>query len=367
MANAKRLPSGAWRVLVYSHTEVVDGKKVRRYESFTDEDKKEAEFMAAEFARNKKRKSRAENLTVGEAIDGYIASKDGVLSPTTIEGYKKFRKGNLQGLMNIMLKDLTREKVQKEINEECKKISPRTGKPLSPKSIANYHGLLSAALNMYYPDLALKTTLPAKKKRIIELPSPENIMRAVAGSEIELPCLLAMWLSYSMSEIRGIKISAISDDEYITIKEVIVDVEGKPVSKSATKEYERTRRTKIPPYIMGLIEKQEIYIEAKKTGVDGFLITMSGKGVYNRFLRLQKKFGLPHTTFHQLRHINASVMLQLGVPDKYAMERGGWATDYVMKSVYQHTYSDQRKSVDRKIDDYFENIINPTEDPETQE
>ena len=61
--------------------------------------------------------------------------------------------------------------------------------------------------------------------------------------------------------------------------------------------------------------------------------------------------------FHELRHLNASVMLMLGVPDKYAMERGGWSTDHVLKTVYQQTFSDERKRVDSMIDDYFDGII----------
>jgi integrase len=42
-----------------------------------------------------------------------------------------------------------------------------------------------------------------------------------------------------------------------------------------------------------------------------------------RFKRLLEKNGLPHMTFHDLRHMNASVMAMLRIPDKYAMERGG--------------------------------------------
>ena len=47
-------------------------------------------------------------------------------------------------------------------------------------------------------------------------------------------------------------------------------------------------------------------------------------------------------TFHDLRHLNASVMLMLGIPDKYAMERGGWATNTTLKNVYQHTFDEKR-------------------------
>ena len=57
------------------------------------------------------------------------------------------------------------------------------------------------------------------------------------------------------------------------------------------------------------------------------------------------------------RHLNASVMLMLGIPDKYAMERGGWSTNHTLKAVYQHTFSEERKLVDEKIDNYFNNIL----------
>ena len=61
---------------------------------------------------------------------------------------------------------------------------------------------------------------------------------------------------------------------------------------------------------------------------------MSGAAIYNKFSRLLKKYGLPHMAFHDLRHVNDSVMALLRVPDKYAQERGGWKSDHVMKKVY---------------------------------
>jgi len=40
---------------------------------------------------------------------------------------------------------------------------------------------------------------------------------AVQGTDIELATLLAMWLSFSVSEIRGLKKSTSVKDRYITI------------------------------------------------------------------------------------------------------------------------------------------------------
>ena len=53
----------------------------------------------------------------------------------------------------------------------------------------------------------------------------------------------------------------------------------------------------------------------------------------------------------------ASVMLELGVPDKYAMERGGWSSNGVLKSVYQHTFSEERRHVDERIDGFFNDLL----------
>ena len=55
--------------------------------------------------------------------------------------------------------------------------------------------------------------------------------------------------------------------------------------------------------------------------------------------------------------MNASVMLMLGIPDKYAMERGGWSSNGVLKSVYQHTFSAERKLVDERIDGFFNDLL----------
>ena len=66
---------------------------------------------------------------------------------------------------------------------------------------------------------------------------------------------------------------------------------------------------------------------------------------------------MPGITFHDLRHINASVMAMLRIPDKYAQDRGGWKTDHVMKSVYTEVFSEERQRVDTVVDDYFNDSV----------
>lgn len=113
--------------------------------------------------------------------------------------------------------------------------------------------------------------------------------------------------------------------------------------KNLAKNPTRNRRHKIPLYIKQFIDQVE----------GDILVPMSGNALYEKWIRLQDKYGMEHITFHDLRHLNASVMALLRVPDKYAQERGGWKSDAVMKKVYMQTFSEERERVDNLIDSYF--------------
>jgi integrase len=337
MANAKKLPSGNWRVQVYCGVDD-NGKAIRK--SFTAPTKWEALAAADEFTRDG-RARKEKGLTVGDAIDGYIAAKSNVLSPTSISGYREMRRNRLQRIMDVPLDKLTNLKIQQAINDDASR--------LSAKSIHSAYNLLSATLKMYMPDYPLKATLPAKQPHIKNLPEPGVVLDAILGTKIELPCLLAMWLSLRMSEIRGLQFRDIVGDT-LTVQRSMVTVDGVQTVKDQTKTYTSARTLRVPDYILSLIQQ----IDHKNP--DDFIVPLTGQAIYKRFVRIMAKHDIK-MTFHDLRHINASVMLALGVPDKYAMERGGWATNHTLKTVYQHTFSAEREAVDNKIDDYFADIL----------
>lgn len=280
-------------------------------------------------------------ITVGEAIDQYIESKRSVLSVTTTALYTNIRNKNCQDLMTIPVSRLTNMDIQTSISREAETHKPKT--------VANMRGLLSAALGKQ--GFKVDVSVPQNPKKIIELPAAEDVIRAVKGKDIELPAMLAMWLSCSMSEIRGIQVSSIKDG-YLTIQESAVDVDGETIHKQATKAYERTRKLKLPNYIMDLIRETDAW----KNG-SGYIVTMNRRVIYSHFTKAIVDAGLPHMTFHQLRHLNASVMLALGIGERYAMERGGWATRSVLQNVYQHTFSSERAKVDDQIDAYFTSLL----------
>lgn len=338
MAKAKKLPSGAWRVLLYCGKDD-SGKRI--YKSFTADTKKQAEAEAALYSIQNK-KDQTETITVGEAIDNYIQSKENVLSPTTINGYRGIRRNNFQGIMDVPVNEITNVIVQSAINSDALH--------LSPKSLRNAHGLLSAALAVYAPDFTLRTTLPAKEHKIVELPTPDEVIQAVKGTDVELPCLLSLWLSLRMSEVRGLKYSDIKNG-VMTIHATKVTVKSKDIVRNQTKTYSSTRLLKVPDYILQLVEKSKIGNDSE------YIVPLARQTIRRHFQSALQSNGVKVMRFHDLRHLNASVMVELGVPDKYAMERGGWSTDSTLRNVYQHTFDEKRKEIDAQIDDYFSKLL----------
>lgn len=351
MSKARKLPSGSWNVQVFDGR--VDGKA--RFVSFTAPTKAEAEFLAAEYKTGrKKKKAPPSDLTVGEVVDRYIDLSRAALSPSTIRGYEIIRRSGLQPLMARKVSDLTPELCQEAVNAETQRRHEIRGTVISAKTVISEWGLVSTALKEIC-GVTYSVKLPRYQKRVKEYPDPAEVMAAIVGSDVELPCLLALWLSFTMSEICGLTCSAVHDGCIFIRQTRVKGPDGwviKPTAKAST----RLRKHVLPPYLLALINNTKTMQNYAQNGADGLLVPFSANFINKHWRRISDERGLG-LSFHDLRHMNASVMMMLGVPEKYAMERGGWSTPSVMKSVYQHTFSSERDRVDARINDYFEALL----------
>ena len=134
---------------------------------------------------------------------------------------------------------------------------------------------------------------------------------------------------------------------------VIMTDEGSKVREGCKTE-KSARTIQMPEHIQKLI--QAIPHESETD----FIIPKSRKAVYSQFKRLMRKHDI-ELTFHDLRHIFASTAAMLNVPEKYAMEMGGWSTPDVYRNVYQETFDSERQKADSMIDDYWNGIIGQEE------
>ena len=130
---------------------------------------------------------------------------------------------------------------------------------------------------------------------------------------------------------------------------------GEKIYKETTKAFNRTRTMDIPSVLLDALK------EMPQSPSCPFVFDLTYSAFTAMFRRLLKKNNLPHCRIYDLRHAYASTMLMLGVPDKYAMERMGHSTSNMLKTVYQHTYSEKQKQTSELLDRFFENLLQEKE------
>ena len=337
MATAKRLPSGSYRARVYSHTE--NGRKI--YESFTAPTKKEAEMQAAEWAANKDRRKRTD-LTVKEAISGYIRAKEGVLSPSTIRGYDRMLRNNYAPIINTPIRKLTSEDLQLFVSELAKNKSSKT--------VHNVYGLLTAALALYEPDLMFRVTLPAKAKKRPSSPSDEAVATLFreASPTMKKCIALAAFGSCRRGEICALTYDDLDGNILHITKDMVQDKENTWHLKNMPKNSESIRDALLPDEVIDLFQDGS-----------GKLVSYANPASISKcFTKLRDRLKV-NIRFHDLRHYYASIGAVLGIPDNYLADFGGWRRgSSVMKEVYQNNITSMSEVYARKMADHFGKIIN---------
>lgn len=338
---ARKLSSGKWFIQLR-----LGGQSIPVTESTEKKCIRQAELTKAEYLAGKKIVAiQANNITLEKACEEYLKLFRSRWSPTTAERYEKIPKNSFQALMKLPVSKITRRMVDKAVSVECSR-NGRGGKPRAPKTIHNEWGFITEVL-AYNDNPMPDIRLPEIKRVPVQILTPEQVYGAIQGTPIELPCLLAMWMTLTMSEIRGLTKSKSIRNGQLSVVETVVQVKGKAVRKTGGKEYSRSRTLPIPPYIQKLIDEVPTDI----------ICPLTANAMDKRLRRALEKADLPAISFHKLRHISASTMTALGVPPAYIKAAGGWSTNQIMESVYTHIYTDASKMYASVMDNYMDKII----------
>lgn len=327
----EKLPSGSYRM-----RKMYKGKTYTVVTEYKPTQKEAIQLLAE--AMKKEKPSAPARLDFASAAEEYISVKENVLSPSTIVGYRSVLKNLSDSFRFMLLNDISSIDIQKEINDYSVNRSPKT--------VRNAHGLISAILGMFRPDMNINTTLPQKRKNDEYIPSDEDVKRVLnhaKGTKYEIPLFLAT-LGLRRSEICALTVDDL-DGNILTIDKALVISPDGDFSEKGTKTADGTRQIYIPNYLAELIrEKGVIY--------DGF------PGSILRYLKsTQDKLGIKRFRLHALRHYYASMSHSLGIPDSYIMQAGGWKSDGTLKSVYRHAMDDKKEEMQKFASQYVEEML----------
>lgn len=309
---------------------------------------KQAQFVKAEYQAGKRAKQFKSDITLGEAVDNLIAERKTArtLDARSVQQYEDIRRLRYQSIVDIQLANLTPEQWHKATVNELN-LPSRKGGLISVKTVKDAHALFSAAIKKYRPDFNTDYTFPEIQRKFYDLIPPEKIWQAVYGTDIELPVLLAMWLSFTASEIRGLTKSRSIKGDQIYVLETVVQINGEATRRERAKEKDRIRVLDLPQYLKDLIDK-----------VEGDEIeTRTPRALNARFNKVLEKNGLPHMRFHDLRKVNTSMQITLGIPKTVTQQRNGWSTGDMIDRVYAQTFDQQRKQADQVIDNHMNQIL----------
>lgn len=341
MATARKLPSGQYRCLAYMGRDAA-GKRV--YQSFTAPTKPAAEAAAAQAQLNAPA-APGPSVTFGSALDRYIADKSNILSPATIAKYKEIDRNYYSDLRKMKLSAITSPVVQRLINT--------VAADHAPKTCRHVYGLITAVLRTYRPELTLRVDLPPLIRHEMQIPSNEDIAPLIAAccshGALRTAVILAASAGLRMAEICAVTWSDYHPEKKsLTInKALVVGPDGKYHTKSP--------KTPSSVRTLTLPDAAAAYLDSLKR-TDERICPVLPTTIKAAFAHLKARTGITYR-FHDLRHYYASIMLALGVPDKYAARRMGHSTTYTLQHVYQHLMKDKEQSIDATISAHLSSVL----------
>lgn len=273
------------------------------------------------------------NDTFEAKATAYIDSKSKVLSASTIRGYRSILRSMPYEFKNARLNAITGERVQLFLND-------LTRRKLSPKTVRNNSGFISAVMKSANPNWNSNARLPQPKVEQFYVPEKEDVKRILAAAK-DSRFEIVLWLgvfSLRRSEILALEKSDLKDNTITVNKALVPDENDKYVLK-ATKTAESTRDVAVTPYVADLIRKLP----------DGRIYNGHPNSILNYLHKTQDKLGIPRFSFHFLRHFFASTARE-SMGDVYVESMGGWKKgSNVMKKVYDYA---QKKELDKAKADF---------------
>ena len=323
--------------------------------------KAEAELarLRAEFEPPKEVGDLSSDMLFADYLLEWLEIAKGRLAVATYSSYAAMIKkpvGPYFRQRNLTLRELEARHLQMFYSEMLRKVKPNT--------VIHYHAIIHSALkyavktDMLVQNVADKVDRPKKNSfQTVFLSAEEmqKMFKALRGTKLELPVLVAAFYGFRRGEVLGLKWDAI-DFERGTIS-VIRTVTTITLDGKQTEIEQQSAKTKSSLRTLPLIGSfREYFLQVKEAQelnkqvcgncynheYDGFVFVdelgerMRANYLTSAFPKFLEDHGLRRMRFHDLRHSCASLLLANGVPLKHIQEWLGHSDFTTTANIYAH-------------------------------
>ena len=323
--------------------------------------KAEAELarLRAEFEPPKEVGDLSSDMLFADYLLEWLEIAKGRLAVATYSSYAAMIKkpvGPYFRQRNLTLRELEARHLQMFYSEMLRKVKPNT--------VIHYHAIIHSALkyavktDMLVQNVADKVDRPKKNSFqpvFLSAEEMQKMFKALRGTKLELPVLVAAFYGFRRGEVLGLKWDAI-DFERGTIS-VIRTVTTITVDGKQTEIEQQSAKTKSSLRTLPLIGSfREYFLQVKEAQelnkqvcgncynheYDGFVFVdelgerMRANYLTSAFPKFLESHGLRRMRFHDLRHSCASLLLANGVPLKHIQEWLGHSDFTTTANIYAH-------------------------------
>lgn len=322
---AKKVSSGNWFIRLRLGGENVNVTAPTEKACTREAAAIKAEYLAGKRAPKPETQEAPPSPTLTQAIDDYIAVRSNKLSPLTIRGYRIIQNFRFQSTMSRPLNEIQDSEWESIVNDEAALCGAKTLK----NAYAFIRSVVYAATGKKPPEVIMPVSVPNQR----EFLDPDQIkifVSAVKDTKYAVPALLAL-SSMRISEIHALRWEDIpKNPKFIKASgAVVLDENNEYQKKKQNKNAASTRRIPIMiPELSAAIER-----DRKPRGP---VMEISQNSLRVAIKKICEENGLPPVTVHGLRHSFASLAYHLQMPEKIAMEIGGWSDSGTMSKIYTH-------------------------------
>lgn len=249
--------------------------------------------------------------------------------------------------------------------------------PLSPETIRHYHRFISSVLGVAVKwQLILlnpceRVTLPKKQKtppKYLDEEQAAQLLELIEKEDIQHKTMIKMFMYTGLrrEELCGLEWKDINfETSVITVARASIYIPKEGVISDTTKNETSQRSIKAPAAAIQMLKdyrmwqrEQIMRIGDRWQYTDRLFTTSEGKPIHpdtitGWFHDFIKRINLPNVTIHSLRHTNATLMINSGVPITTIAARLGHANPSTTTKIYTHAI----KSADAAAAETLDNIF----------